>query len=108
VIEPFLRPTYAPARHLGFEGFSPFTRPSVIEVAEGIPFIELSDYDVNRLYALKGEIVSRGIRELTGVRMPVFQKRRFQHGAVTESKLREKLPDAESVYRKAFLALYQS
>ncbi|HEV8541966.1 MAG TPA: asparagine synthase-related protein [Verrucomicrobiae bacterium] len=100
--------TYAPARHFGFEGFSPFTRPAVIEVAEGIPFIELSQYDVDRLYGLKGEIVSRGIRALTGIRMPVFQKRRFQHGAVPEPKLRQKLPDAESVYREAFLGLYQS
>ena len=29
--------SYAPARRYGFEDFSPFTRPSVIEVAEGIP-----------------------------------------------------------------------
>src|SRR5439155_10853355 len=54
--------TYAPLRHFGFEGFSPFTRPKVIEVAEGIPFIELTDYKVDRLYALKGEIVARGVK----------------------------------------------
>jgi asparagine synthase (glutamine-hydrolysing) len=100
--------TYAPARHYGFEGLSPFTRPAVIEVAEGIPFISLTQYDVSRLYSLKGEVVSRGIRALTGLRMPVFEKRRFQHGAVDKVRLREKLPAAESVYRKAFLALYQS
>jgi asparagine synthase (glutamine-hydrolysing) len=98
--------TYAPARHLGFEGFSPFTRPNVVSVAEGIPFIQLTNYDVSRLYALKGEIVSRGIRALTGINMPVFEKRRFQHGAVEKSRLREKLPAAESVYRKAFLGIY--
>ena len=45
--------TYAPARQFGFEGFSPFTRPNVIEVAEGIPFIALTDYSVDRLYALR-------------------------------------------------------
>src|SRR6201999_3297790 len=82
--------TYAPARHFGFQGFSPFTRPSVIEAGEGGPFVELCNYEVKRLYALKGESVSRGIRALTGMRMPVFQKRRFQHGAVPEKKLREK------------------
>ena len=27
--------TYAPARRYGFAGFSPYTRPNVIEVAEG-------------------------------------------------------------------------
>ena len=98
--------TYAPARHTGFEGFSPFTRPTVISVAEGIPFIQLTNYDVSRLYALKGEIVSRGVRALTGMNMPVFEKRRFQHGAVDVTRLREKLPAAESVYRKAFLGIY--
>jgi asparagine synthase (glutamine-hydrolysing) len=98
--------TYAPARHCGFEGFSPFTRPAVVEVAEGIPFIKLTDYDVSRLYSLKGEVVSRGVRAVTGMNMPVFEKRRFQHGAVEVSRLRSKLPAAESIYRKAFLGIY--
>src|SRR5437762_11864515 len=66
--------TYAPARLLGFDGFSPFTLPNVIEVAEGIPFIALTQYDVPRLYALKGEIVSRGVRAVTGRQMPVFER----------------------------------
>jgi asparagine synthase (glutamine-hydrolysing) len=98
--------TYGPARHFGFESFSPFTRPAVISVAEGIPFIELTRYDVSRLYALKGEIVSRGVRALTGLDMPVFPKRRFQHGAVDVAKMRERLPASEAVYRKAFLSIY--
>ena len=34
--------TYAPLRRFGFEGFSPFTRPAVIEVAEAIPFAALT------------------------------------------------------------------
>jgi len=99
--------TYAPARRFGFDGFSPFTRPAVVEVAEGIPFIELTDYDVSRLYALKGEIVSRGVKALTGLDMPVFEKRRFQHGALPKEKLRTRLPDQEAVYRREFLGLYQ-
>ncbi|MCX6902454.1 MAG: asparagine synthase-related protein [Verrucomicrobia bacterium] len=72
--------TYAGTRHHGFEGFSPFTRPGVIEVAEGIPFTELTGMSVPKLYALKGEVVARGIKALTGQDMPVFPKRRFQHG----------------------------
>lgn len=98
--------TYAPLRHHGFDGFSPFTRPSVIEVAEGIPFIELTGYDVNRLYALKGEIVARGIKAITGLNMPTFEKRRFQHGAVSASRLRSRVPAQETELRKRFLALY--
>jgi asparagine synthase (glutamine-hydrolysing) len=73
--------TYAPSHAVGFRGFSPFTRPGVIAVAEAIPFIELTGYSVERLYELKGEIVARGIKALTGFDMHVFPKRRFQHGA---------------------------
>ena len=98
--------TYAPARQYGFEGFSPFTRPAVVEVAEGIPFIALTDYDVERLYALKGEIVSRGVKAITGIGMPVFPKRRFQHGALREETLHQRLPSREADYRKQFLSLY--
>jgi asparagine synthase (glutamine-hydrolysing) len=99
--------TYATARHHGFQGFSPFTRPSVIAIAEAIPFIELTHYEVNRLYDLKGEIVSRGVKAVTGLEMPVFPKRRFQHGAVSEESLHRRLPYLEADYRKQFLSLYQ-
>jgi asparagine synthase (glutamine-hydrolysing) len=98
--------TYAPARHCGFDGFSPFTRSNVIAVAEAIPFMELTEYQVPRLYALKGEIVSRGIKAVTSLEMPVFPKRRFQHGALSVDRLRERFPAKESVFRKQFLSLY--
>jgi len=98
--------TYAPAHYYGFSGFSPFTRPSVVAVAEAIPFIKLTDYSVERLYELKGEIVSCGITKLTGLRMPAFPKRRFQHGALPEDALRQRLPFQEAEYRKQFLSLY--
>lgn len=99
--------TYAPAHHFGFHGFSPFTRPDIIAVAEAIPFIELTKYNVPRLYELKGEIVSRGVEAVTGIRMPVFPKRRFQHGALPEDSMRRRLPYREAEYRKQFLSLYQ-
>jgi asparagine synthase (glutamine-hydrolysing) len=99
--------TYAPAHHYGFNGFSPYTRPDVIAVAEAIPFIKLTEYDVSRLYELKGEIVSRGIAAITGLQMPVFEKRRFQHGALSADALHRRLPYREAEYRKRFLSLYQ-
>ena len=99
--------TYAPAHHYGFNGFSPYTRPDVIAIAEAIPFIELTDYDVPRLYELKGEIVSRGVSALTGMQMRVFPKRRFQHGALPAEALHDRLPYREAEYRKQFLSLYQ-
>jgi asparagine synthase (glutamine-hydrolysing) len=98
--------TYAPAHHFGFRGFSPFTQPSLIAVAEGIPFIALTNYDVERLYQLKGEIVARGLKAVTGFDMPVFPKRRFQHGALAETTMQSALPFREAEYRQRFLSLY--
>ena len=98
--------TYAPARHYGFDGFSPYTRSSVIEVAEGIPFASLTGYDVASLYALKGEIVRRGVKAVTGFDMPVFPKRRFQHGAIPEQALRSRMMSDEAENRRAFYRLY--
>ena len=98
--------TYAPAHHFGFTGFSPFTQPAVVAVAEGIPFIALTDYDVERLYRLKGDIVARGVKAVTasicrcsanGVSSTErFLKRRCSPG----------LPFREAEYRQKFLSLY--
>jgi len=98
--------TYAPARHYGFEGFSPYTRPDVMEVAEGIPFAALTRYDVPTLYSLKGEIVRRGVKAVTGIDMPIFPKRRFQHGAMPADTMRARIGDSEAGYRKTFHAIY--
>ena len=98
--------TYAPLRLLGFEGFSPFTRPSVIEVAEAIPFAALSGGDTAKLYALKGDVVSRGVEAVTGLAMPVFPKRRFQHGALAPGEASRRLALGEAAYRSHFLSLY--
>jgi asparagine synthase (glutamine-hydrolysing) len=96
---------YAPARHYGFRNFSPFTLPNVVEVSEGIPFVELTGWDPDRLYRLKGEVVSRGVRALTGFEMPIFPKRRFQHGVGREELLKNRLPSSASTYRMAFQSI---
>jgi asparagine synthase (glutamine-hydrolysing) len=98
--------SYAPARRYGFDDFSPFTRPAVIAVAEGIPFAALTGYDVAALYRLKGEIVGRGVRAVTGREIPIFAKRRFQHGAVAADVLHSRIGAAESEYRRRFHAMY--
>ena len=87
--------TAAPARLFGFEGFSPFATPAVIEQAEAIPFIELTEWDHDRLYRLKGEVVRAGVEAVTGRTMPIFEKRRFQDGA-TQHPL---VPDDEPAFR---------
>ena len=98
--------TYAPAALHGFTGFSPYTRPAVIEVAEAIPFAALTRYDVPTLYALKGEIVRRGVKAIAGIDMPAFPKRRFQHGALPVDAMRRHLGRSERDYRQAFERLY--
>ena len=98
--------TYAPARHFGFSGFSPYTRPNVIEAAEGIPFVDLTRYDVPTLYSLKGRIVQRGVEAITGLKMPVFPKRRFQHGAMPAGAMKARLEPDEASYRRTFYSLY--
>lgn len=97
---------YACANTHGFVDFSPYTRPSVIAVAEAIPFAALTDGSHERLYALKGEIVSRGIRGVLGIEMPVFAKRRFQHGSVSADSVSRLFPQNEVRYRRHFQALH--
>jgi len=94
--------SYACAREYGFDGFSPYTRPSVIAVAEAIPFAELTEGSHERLYALKGEIVSRGIRSVLELEMPIFPKRRFQHGSVSATQAARVFPQNEARYRRHF------
>lgn len=98
--------SFACAREYGFAGFSPYTRPPVIAVAEAIPFGELAEGSHERLYALKGEIVSRGVREVLGLEMPVFPKRRFQHGSVSAAQVARLFPQNEARYRNHFETLH--
>ena len=99
---------YACASAYGFAEFSPYLRPSVIAVAEAIPFAELTQGSHERLYALKGEIVSRGVRSVLGVDMPVFPKRRFQDGSVSAGEATSLFPRDEGRYRSHFQTLHAS
>lgn len=99
--------TYASLRRHGFVGFSPFTCPPVVAAAEAIPFAELTQGSTARLYALKGEIVARGVRAVLGLDLPVFPKRRFQHGATAPEAVRHLYSANEATYRDRFLAHYQ-
>ena len=73
--------TYAPADRLGFTAFSPYTERSAIAAAVAIPFETILRGSVERLYGLKADVVRSGVESVTGVRMPVYPKRRFQAGA---------------------------
>jgi asparagine synthase (glutamine-hydrolysing) len=97
---------YACARAYGFVDFSPNTRPAVIAVAEAIPFAELTGGEPERLYALKGEIVRRGIGAVLGLEMPVYPKRRFQHGSVAPGAVARLFRGDEAGYRRHFQGLH--
>ena len=98
--------TYAPLALTGFIGLSPFVCPAVIAVAEGIPFIELTGWDHERLYDLKGQVVAAGIKAVTGLEMPIFPKRRFQHGATDRPAIL--FPPGMAAYRRIFQRVYDS
>ena len=73
--------TYAPAKHYGFNAFSPYTVRSVIAAALAIPFEKIMGENANRLSGLKQELVCAGVKAVTGISMPAYSKRRFQEGA---------------------------
>lgn len=98
--------TYAPCDRLGFDGFSPFTLPEVIEISEGIPFVEMTDWDHEKLYRLKGEIVAAGVAAVTGMKMPINTKKRFQQGAAGKN-LGHHFPQNDIDYRNAFYSTYE-
>jgi asparagine synthase (glutamine-hydrolysing) len=78
----------------------------VIAVAEAIPFAELTEGSHERLYALKGEIIARGVRAVLGLDMPIFPKRRFQHGSVSATEVTRLFPQDEARYRRHFEKLH--
>ena len=100
--------TSAPATALGFSGFSPYAVPDVIEAAEAIPFVELTDWDHDKLYELKGEVVAAGIRQLTGVQMPLFPKQRFQRGAADAETFDALFPRHPQAYRDEFNRVFET
>ncbi len=99
--------TFAPLSRYGFTGFSPYTRPEVIRIAESVPFDELTQGSHEALYALKGEIVRRGMRTVLDVDFPVFEKRRFQAGALPEDGFEASFGHTPEAYRAHFLRLHQ-
>lgn len=99
--------TSSPADLLDFEGFSPYTLPNVIEISEGIPYIDMTDWDHERLYELKGKVAHEGIKAVTGMEMPIFEKRRFQHGVASKDDFEKHFPKKDIVYRKEFQARYE-
>ncbi len=97
---------YACASRYGFVSFSPYTRAPVIAVAEAVPFAELTCGSHERLYALKGEIVRRGVRAVLGYEMPIYPKRRFQHGSATPETAARLFTEDEARYRRHFHTLH--
>jgi asparagine synthase (glutamine-hydrolysing) len=68
----------------------------------------LTEWKHDKLYELKGSIVASGVKAITGIEMPVFPKRRFQHGAVEKPIFRYLFPEKDIAYRQAFQQMYES
>lgn len=86
--------TYAPAQRFGFDAFSPYTVRTAIAAAVAIPFENALGGSIERLGTLKQDVVRAGVEAVTGVRMPVNPKRRFQEGAGGESYRRWRVSKA--------------
>jgi len=99
---------YAPARRFGFRVLSPHTGPAVVAVAGAIPFAELANGSHDALYRLKGEILRRGVARVLGFELPVFPKRRFQHGAMAASLFERRFPHDRLRYRAHLLRRYHA
>ena len=67
----------------------------------------MTDWDHKKLYELKGKIVASGVKAITGMNMPVFEKRRFQHGAASMGDFKKHFPKKDITYRKEFLSKYE-
>jgi asparagine synthase (glutamine-hydrolysing) len=80
--------TYAPAAACGFDAYSPFSVRSVIAAAVALPFEQVLDGREDRLATLKQDVVSAGIKAVTGIDMPIHPKRRFQDGAFATPRAR--------------------
>lgn len=98
--------SFAPRMRCGFDGFSPYTRPAVVQVAEAIPFADLTQGSTERLYALKGEIIRHGVHAVTGLDLPIFPKQRFQAGAASAAMFSALFGKNEDRYRSHFLSRY--
>ena len=98
--------TYAPAQRLGFTAFSPYTTRAAIAAARGHPVRGTA-----RRGARSGSTRSRptscapGVEAVTGIRMPVFPKRRFQDGRRGDSYRRWRV--SKSWCRQVFLRQWE-
>ena len=97
--------TYAPAQKYGFSAFSPYTVRSTIAAAAAIPFERVLGGSVERLYTLKADVVGAGIRNVIGVELPAYPKRRFQDGVGGDSYRKWRV--SKSFCRQVFLRQWE-
>ena len=95
--------TFAPLEKYGFEGFSPFTQPELVRIGTAIPFDELTQGSHQSLYKLKAEVMSRGLELVLGIRLPIFEKRRFQEGSTPTAVFENRFGSEPDSYRDHYL-----
>ena len=106
--EPLLLPHVRAAARYGLRGLQPLhaAAPSS-RSAEAIPFVDLTRYDTERLYALKGEIVSRGVEARhRDSRCRSSPSAASSTARSPESEAPAAFRSDEAGYRSHFLSLY--
>jgi asparagine synthase (glutamine-hydrolysing) len=73
---------FAPAREFGFRLLSPHAMRPAIEAALSAPLRGLVGDSLEKLYAVKGDVVRAGLKSM-GLEVPFASKRRFQDGAAS-------------------------
>ena len=79
-----------------------------MSLATAIPFDELTKGSIERLYALKGEILKRGVKAVAGMDLPVFPKRTIPRGSCVPSlSCPSGFATDPEAYRNHYLDLYR-
>lgn len=90
---------FAPAREFGFRVISPHAMRPAIEAALAAPLRDLVGDDLGRLYALKGLVISAGLRA-EGFTLALAPKKRLQEGATSSEVFAARLNLSRGELRK--------
>ena len=104
--EPLLQPHLRSRSAAGFEGFSPFTRPCVVEVAEAIPFIELTDHDHDAALRAQGRDRVARRRRAHRTRDAGLSQAPLPARGAAGRRASSPFRAGETEYRSQFLSLY--
>ncbi len=98
--------TYAPPAGVRLLGLQPVHEAARDRGRRGHPVRRADGRKRREALRAEGRDRLRGVRAITGFAMPVFPKRRFQHGAGGDDVFARRFGYTEAQYRAAFLSRY--